>query len=79
MTVAEMMKRNEEMALPKGFAEALFQAVEVWENSACLGYCIRAMENAGFDEEHIRSAVRGMHRAFDELTTEDAKEIWRKW
>ena len=79
MTVAEMLKRNEAMELPKEFAEVLLQTVEVWTNSACLGYCIRAMENAGFDEEHIRSAVRGMNRAFDELTVEEAKEVWRKW
>lgn len=77
MKVAEFLKKNE--LLPKEQAEFLFEVLSIWSNDACMGYCIRAMENAGFDEEHIRSAVRGMHQAFDELTKEEAEEVYRKW
>lgn len=78
MRVAEFMGRNE-VALPKELAELLAHETSIWTNDACRGYQIRAMENAGFDEEHIRSAVRGMHRAFDELTVEEAESLWRTW
>ena len=78
MRVAEFVKKNE-AALSKELAELLSEETSIWTNDACLGYCIRAMEIAGFDEEHIKSAVRGMRQAFDELTEEEAEAVWRKW
>lgn len=78
MKVAEFVRKNTE-ALPKELAELLAEETSIWTNGACMGYLIRAMENAGFDEEHIRSAVRGMKVAFDELTEEEAEAVWRKW
>lgn len=78
MRVAEYIGRNES-TLPKELAELLAHETSIWTNEACLGYLVRAMEIAGFDEEHIRSAVRGMHQAFDELTEEEAEALWRKW
>lgn len=77
MTVAELLEKNK--VLPREQAEFLTEMLSIWSNDACLGYCIRAMEIAGFDEEHIRSAVRGMYQAFDELTEEEAVEVYRKW
>ena len=77
MKVAEFLKKSE--SLPKEQAEFLNDVVSIWSNDACMGYCIRAMQIAGFDEEHIRSAMRGMHRAFDELTEEEAGEVYLKW
>ena len=78
MKIAEFLRKNESV-LPKELAEMLSENTSIWTNEACLGYCIRAMENAGFDEEHIKSAVRGMRQAFDELTEEEAEVVWRKW
>ena len=78
MKVAEFMKKNEAV-LPKELVELLAQETSIWTNDACYGYCIRAMEIAGFDHEHIKSAVRAMAYAFDELTVEEAESVWRKW
>ncbi len=78
MKVAEYLRKNE-AALPMELAVLLAEETSIWSNEACLGYCIRAMEYAGFDEEHIRSAVRGMKLAFDELTEEQAEAVWRRW
>ena len=78
MRVAEFIGKNES-TLPKELVELLAHETSIWTNDACLGYCIRGMEIAGFDEEHIRSAVRGLRRAFDELTEEEAESVWRKW
>ena len=77
MRVAEFLKKSE--SLPKEQVEFLNDVVSIWSNDACMGYCIRAMQIAGFDEEHIKSAMRGMHRAFDELTEEEAGEVYLKW
>lgn len=73
MTVAEFLKKNLMMG------SEVLDMVSVWTNEACMGYLVRAMENAGFDHEHIVTAVRGMHRAFDELAVEEAESVWRKW
>lgn len=78
MKVADFVKKNE-TALPKELAELLAEETSIWTNEACMGYLVRAMENAGFDHEHIVTAVRGMHWAFDELTVEEAESVWRKW
>lgn len=78
MKVTEYVKKNTE-ALPKELAELVLSETNIWTNDACHGYLIRAMENAGFDREHILSAIRGLHQAFDELTVEEAESLWRKW
>jgi hypothetical protein len=78
MKVADYVRRNEAV-LPPELAALVLQETHIWSNGVCCGYLVRAMENAGFDREHIMSAVRGMHQAFDELTIEEAESVWRKW
>lgn len=73
MTVAEFLRKNLMMG------SEVLDVVDVWSNEACCDYLIRAMENAGFDHTHIMTALRGMHRAFDELTIEEAEAVYQKW
>lgn len=46
-------------------------------NDAMKGYLIAGMRNAGFSESEIRKAVLGMRAAHDELTAEEAEEVYR--
>lgn len=78
MKIAEYMKHNE-ANLPKELVELLFEETSIWSNHSCRGYCIAAMQNAGFSREEIKRVMRGMHGAFDELTVEEAESVWRKW
>lgn len=78
MKISEFIRKNNEV-LPKELAKMLAEEQSIWTNDACYGYLILGMRYAGFDEEHIKSAVRAMNRAFDELTVEEAEEFWRKW
>lgn len=78
MKVAEYVKKNQE-ALPPELSELLLQEQSVWTNDACYGYCIQAMENAGFKEERIMEVIRCLHSAFDMLTVEEAEKKWVNW
>ena len=78
MKVAEYMGRNES-ALPKELAELLAHETSIWTNDACYGYCIRAMEKAGFERKVIEKVRSCLHDALDELTVEEAESVWRCW
>lgn len=45
---------------------------ERWSNGACLGYVIRAMENADFDENDISLVVTELKELFDFVSLDEA-------
>lgn len=53
--------------------EALIKTVHIWSNDACKGYCMAAMESAGFTREQIKDVLAALDRSFDEMTIEEAK------
>ena len=46
---------------------------EPWNNNACRGYVIYAMENYGFSPEDIRRVVGELHYVFDFTSLEEAQ------
>ena len=78
MKVAVYLEMNEAV-LPKELAELLAKETSIWTNDACYGYCIRAMEMAGFERKDIEKVRRGLKEAFDELTVEEAERKWVNW
>lgn len=78
MKIAEYIEKNR-AELPAELAELLMTETRIWTNDACYGYCIRALELAGFDCETIDRVRRCLHDAFDELSVEDAEQKWWKW
>ena len=56
---------------------------EVWDNAACKGYAIMAMEFAGLDAETIDRVLSQFPYAFDDpfdgRTIDDAAEYYRDW
>ena len=44
-----------------------------WNNDACKGYAIMAMERAGLNAETIRKVSQQMTWCFDDATVEEAK------
>lgn len=55
------------------FYEALREAVaEQWNNHACLGYLIMALEDIELPPDKIESAVSAAQSAFDDISTEEA-------
>lgn len=50
---------------------------EEWNNYACLGYLIKAMESLEIDEKEIQKVVNKMKYWFDMKTIQEADEIYR--
>lgn len=48
-----------------------------WNNGACRGYVIYAMENCGFSTEDIRRVVGELHYVFDIKTLQEAEEHYQ--
>ena len=53
----------------------LIDNAEIWNNDACKGYCILAMEDAGYNREQIREVLQKMTAAFDDISIDDAARI----
>ena len=49
-----------------------------WRNDACMGYSLKAMRDAGIDEELIKKAMRCLDRSFDDVSVEEAAQFWKK-
>lgn len=75
MKIAEYIEKNT-TTLPPKLAEILLQDGSVWTNDACYGYCIVAMQNAGFTRKKIIDMIHYLHSAFDEYTVEEAERKW---
>ena len=47
---------------------------EPWNNNACRGYVIYAMEDCGFSSKDIQRVVRALHSVFDITSVEEARQ-----
>ena len=44
--------------------DTLIDSAEIWDNDTCKGYCILAMEGAGYSREQIRDVLRQFSNVF---------------
>lgn len=49
-----------------------------WNNGACRGYVIYAMENCGFSPEDIRRVVGELHYVFDIRGLDEAQRYYEE-
>ena len=61
------------------FDELMIDTTQIWSNEACKGYCILAMQDAGFEADQIRAVLSAMRWAFDEKTVEEAEEAYNQF
>ena len=54
-------------------SEGIGNDAEIWSNNACIGYCIIAMENKGFDQKQIQAVIDGLGVAFDWIPLDAAE------
>lgn len=50
-----------------------------WSNEACQGYLIAALRAGGKRCKEIEQALDCLYRAFDQISVEEAKQIWKKF
>lgn len=78
MKVADYVKQTKE-TMPEKLADILLQDASIWTNDACYGYCIKAMENAGYSREEIDKLIHYLHSTFEELMVEEAEKYWTNY
>lgn len=57
----------------KSLAEMYADAVEIWSNYACIGYCKIAMQQAGVDDATAGKILAELNRAFDDFSIDEAE------
>ena len=50
--------------------------IEIWQNSACMGYAISALESLDYEPEKITEVVMELKELFDWLSVEEADETY---
>lgn len=61
------------------FVEIMAESVRIWSNNACKGYCIDAMQRAGYSREQISGVMACLRASFDDLTPEEAEQIYNQF
>lgn len=56
-------------------ADAMRETTHIWSNEACKGYCIAALQAAGYSREQITEVLRQLAIAFDDIAIDDAEQI----
>ncbi len=74
MTVKELMQTAEGHPALK---DAIANGTEIWDNDACIGYAIKALENLGYDLDEIRRVVRSMKNTFDWTSVDEAARHYK--
>lgn len=75
MKVSMYIKKNREK-LPPALAQLLNEETSIWTNDACRGYCVAALESAGFQRKEIVKIMAGLTQAFDSYSVEEAERKW---
>lgn len=78
MTINEYLKGLPDMKSKNGqpMRELMADAVSIWSNDSCKGYCILAMQQAGFNREQIEKVLTELRWAFDEKTVTEAERAY---
>lgn len=74
MTVKEFMN-GLQAAGNKALAEEMQNAANVWSNDACRGYCIAAMQAAGYTRNQISGVLDELTAAFEGISVDAAERI----
>ena len=74
MTVKEFLTDLQDTG-NEDFAEKMQNTVHVWNNNACRGYCVAALQKAGYTREQIAAVSEELTAAFEEISVDDAARI----
>lgn len=79
MKIADHINAMEKSGMPKELVDTLLFEGSVWTNGACYGYCIMAMESAGYSRKQISNMLHYLHAVFDDTTPEEAEKYYTTW
>ena len=65
--------------LLSGGVDAMKEATEIWSNDACMGYFLRAAQIAELDQDTTRKVMGAYRAAFDEISVDEAADVYCKY
>ena len=60
-------------------ADILADSADIWSNDACKGYCIKAMQAAGVEEETICKVLNEFRDVFEFVNVDEAERAYRDY
>lgn len=61
------------------FTDAIKETMEIWSNDACMGYFLRAAQIAELDQDTIRKVLEAYRAAFEEISVDEAADVYCKY
>lgn len=65
--------------MEKSFQVMQNMLTDCWNNNACRGYIIKAMENCGFKSKDISQVLTELYEIFDFCSVEEAAAYYENW
>lgn len=79
MKITDHINAMKKTGMPKDLIDILLSNGSIWSNDACYGYCIMAMEAAGYSRKQISDMLHHLHEIFDNVSPEDAESHYTNW
>ncbi len=78
MTIKEYLAGVPEMKSKDGTSlkDTMADVVSIWSNDACSGYCIDALQHAGYSREQIREVLAELQASFNGISVEEAERLY---
>ena len=75
MNVLQLVKDMNENINDAGRREIVLEQFSVWNNNACVGYVIKALESVDIPVADKEKVIEALESIIDEYTVEEAEEI----
>ena len=75
MNVLQLVKDMNENISDAGRREIVLEQFSVWNNNACVGYVIKALESVDIPVADKEKVIEALESIIDEYTVEEAEEI----
>lgn len=75
MNVLQLVKDMNENISDAGRREIVLEQFSVWNNNACVGYVMKALESVNIPVADKEKVIEALESIIDEYTVEEAEEI----
>jgi hypothetical protein len=86
MTITDYLKQMEQLERtglkpcnPEqgSIVKTIQDVTDIWNNNACIGYCISAALSVGLDKQQTSKLINALGAAFEEMTVDEAEQFYQ--
>lgn len=63
----------------KPYDQLMIETTHIWDNGICKGYVIDALRRSGCQREEIERILHYLHLSFDEISQDEAEQIYEQF